>query len=820
MKNYLAKVMALLLCAVMLVGAFGCTPQQPVEPTEAPATQAPETPKVILPDVPADRYDATVTPRTGANENNPLVLSSGNFDGKFSPFFSTSVYDTDAQGQTQAVLLWVDKTGAPQAGIEWPSLAYDYSQEVSADNSTTTTKIILKNGITFSDGVPFTAKDVLFSIYTYCDPLYDGSSTFYSMDIQGLSEYRLQTSAENLTVADAIVAAGISQAEDGTMVMNPANGATVEQQQAFWAYLDQAGEMFAQDIVDYVLGKYLTDAYVADYFSADLTAADITASPELQVAFGMAMWGYGDSYDKATNTFTDALGNAYVIGTDPLTAAEYWKDILATYGYDLSDAGINLEIAGSSRVEDYCRDLYIANEGGVEGGVKSISGITSGVMTCEDGVDREYIQVVSNGVDPTAIFKFNMYIAPFHYYTQGYTGELNEFGVALSDPAFIQVLKDKNGAPLGAGPYVFQEYKDNIITYTANDSFMLGSPKIKTLRYQAIELGAELDAALTGTVHFTDPSASTTIINDITAAQGDYAKLGYTLVDNDGYGYIGINAQFFPEWQVRKALAHAMNVQLTVDNWYGELATVNYRTMTKIQWAYPENPENLFPYDGTGETSKALFLEAGYIYDAAANIMYYPEGHEKAGQQVTIKATVPSAVDQHPAGTVLIDTQKVLASIGVKLDIETDTALLGKLSTAYESGIQMWAAAWGNGGADPDLFQVWYADPTKNQSTSPTAKGLYWLYDNGSEDQKAMLREMNELIIAGRSTLDIEERKVIYAQALELTTGTATEIPTYQRKNMFVYDKNVINADTLFSGEDVTPFQSPIYYIWNVELNG
>ncbi len=82
-----------------------------------------------------------------------------------------------------------------------------------------------------------------------------------------------------------------------------------------------------------------------------------------------------------------------------------------------------------------------------------------------------------------------------------------------------------------------------------------------------------------------------------------------------------------------------------------------------------------------------------------------------------------------------------------------------------------------------------------------------------------MLTELNELIMAGRSTLDTEERKAIYKRALELSTGLAVEIPTYQRKNMYVYNKEVINSDTLFSGDDVTPFQSPISFIWNVELN-
>jgi peptide/nickel transport system substrate-binding protein len=82
-----------------------------------------------------------------------------------------------------------------------PSFAYDYTQEISDDKSTSTYTFILKNGITFSDGKPVTAKDVLFSMYVLSDPMYDGSSTFYTMNIQGMNEYRLQTSADVLKIS-------------------------------------------------------------------------------------------------------------------------------------------------------------------------------------------------------------------------------------------------------------------------------------------------------------------------------------------------------------------------------------------------------------------------------------------------------------------------------------------------------------------------------------------------------------------------------------------------------------------------------------------
>lgn len=826
-NNTLGRLLALALAAMMLFAVVGCQETGNDKPvaTDAPVTTDPtpapteEVPAEILPDVPADRYDATVTPRTGNNATAPLVLSTSTLDGKFSPFFYTSAYDNDVQAQTQIGLLYTDKKGNVLAGVEYPCLAYSYTEDVDYDNNTMTYKIFLKNGITFSDGEPVTAKDVLFNYYVYLDPAYDGISTLYSQKIRGASEYRLQTSAEALAVVDAILAAGITAAEDGTVSYPAADGATPEQQAAFWAYLPEAGKAFAQEIVDYVVGNYNNEQYAPNIGK---TPDEIKADATLQTVFGMVMWGFGGVAD---GVFTDALGNTYTLGTDEVNAEIYWNNILGTYGYNFDEeTGINREKAGDILIETRVKDLYLANEGAVEGGVQTITGITSGKEVCEDGVEREYVEVIIDAVDPVAIYQIGITVAPFHYYTEGFAGELNENGVVTGSAEFMQHMKTKNDKPMGAGPYVFESYKDNVVTFTANDSFMLGSPKIQTLRYQEITLGSEMDALKTGTVHYSDPSASTEIINTITAAEGDYAKLGYILVDNDGYGYIGINARYFKELELRQAIVMAMNPQLSIDDYYGELASVNTRNMTKIQWAYPDDPQPIYAYDETGEQIKQKLIDAGFVYDEAKNIMSYPEGYTDLmgaaySGQVTIKMTLPSDAKDHPAGTIFVNAQEVLAKVGVKADIEVDQNVLNKLSTAYDSGIQVWAAAWGSGGVDPDMFQIWYSDPAENQGTSPESTGLYSLFADGSDEQKAMLTELNSLIMAGRGTLDREERKPIYAQALEIAGELAVQLPTYQRKNMFVFNKDVINAATLFSGEDVTPFQGPLAYIWNVELN-
>ena len=81
---------------------------------------------------------------------------------------------------------------------------------------------------------------------------------------------------------------------------------------------------------------------------------------------------------------------------------------------------------------------------------------------------------------------------------------------------------------------------------------------------------------------------------------------------------LGFKGRLFPS-EVRRLLPmpSMLSWLLTITQ---ELASTNHRTMSRILWAYPNNPEDLFPYDETGETSKKLFVDAGYKYDAEKKI--------------------------------------------------------------------------------------------------------------------------------------------------------------------------------------------------------
>ena len=140
-------------------------------------------------------------------EKTPLTLSTEALDGVFNPFSYTSGADGGVVGQTQLGMLNIDKEGNIVAGWDQPCVAEAYSvvttgkanpnDDKDFSNYYTDYYFAIKKGVKFSDGTDLTIEDVLFYLYVYLDPVYTGSSTMYSIDIQGLSKYRTQSAADD-----------------------------------------------------------------------------------------------------------------------------------------------------------------------------------------------------------------------------------------------------------------------------------------------------------------------------------------------------------------------------------------------------------------------------------------------------------------------------------------------------------------------------------------------------------------------------------------------------------------------------------------------
>ncbi len=796
------RILALLLCLLLLVAAAACAKTEN-DPSAAPS----ESGSGGAADVPSDRRDASS--RTGSNATNPFVISTLQLDGKFTPFYATSGYDDAIVEMTQLTLITSNENAEPVAGLNENTYALSYTMTVAEDQSTSTYQFILKNGLTFSDGTPVTGKDLLFTLYEYLDPAYSGSGTLYSMDIQGLTSYRNQVLGDDAAAGkDAEFAAA---AQERVQAVIDGTGTEADVALA-WELVKaciaaDSGVLISSGYTpaDFALAQ--PDDYAEKYSKTIL----LSYMGLIEYTDGAWVAAEGSNVDVSkleSYTEEECINLAYAYVNANMTVAEYDE----AYGYDVvtdTDAGVS-QLAAALKKE--IAAAYLEEN---KGTVKSISGITLDTVET-DGVTRERLTVVLNGVDPKAIWNFSIQIAPMHYYstpelTAAADGKEN-FGVEFNSTEFQEHIK-KNVVPMGAGPYVACDsagnvttdfskfYSDGIVYFVANDNFMLGAPNIKYLRYKTITMGSEIDNLLNGEVHYSDPQAGTENINKLSGT-----NISHVLVDNLGYGYIGINAKLIPDLYARRALAYAMNVELTLDMYPGGLAEVIYRPMSKVSWAYPQDAEDMYPFDGTGEKSKEMFLMSDNYKEVDGKIV------NKDGSPVTFTFTLPSEAATHPAGAVFTEAQATLAKIGVEIIIDVDANVLNKLET---DTIAVWAAAWSST-IDPDMHQIYCSDPSKNTAGSPKAFGLYYKFTDGSAEEKEILTRLNELIEQGRNSLNVAERKPVYAEACDLVMEMAVEIPTYQRKNMYAYNSDVLDDSTFF--QNITPYKGPIAEIWNVSL--
>ena len=78
-----------------------------------------------------------------------------------------------------------------------------------------------------------------------------------------------------------------------------------------------------------------------------------------------------------------------------------------------------------------------------------------------------------------------------------------------------------------------------------------------------------------------------------------------------------------------------------------------------------------------------------------------------------------------------------------------------------------------------------------------------------------IIQDLSDLIDAGRETNDQDERKAIYADALDLVMQLAVELPTYQRKDNEVFNYTVIDKNSLSANPST--YVSLIDRIWEID---
>ena len=772
MKQLIALLLALVLCLGLLAG---CASKTTDDTTPTDTTPADDTSK----DDTAEPSGEDTTDEIVGNPDGTIVIAETGFEGKFSPFFAASAPDQAAHALTQAVLLNADRRGEIiMHGIEGETRSYngtDYTyygladcEVTENDDGTVTYAITLRDDVTFSDGTPMTIDDVIFNMYVYMDPTYDGSATFYSVPIVGIDEYRGGMD----TRMNVILAAGPDGYEANDLY-------TEEQYNTFWAAFQTAGEKFAQSIADYVMENY--------------GAADFAAA--------VAMWGY-----------------------EANDAAELWSKIVETYGYDLSDDGINKEVATTSITD------FLAEEIG-----DTWNDYIVGVKTGESADHVEGIvktgdysmTLTTSELSTTAIYQLQMEIAPMHYYGDAslYDYDNNSFGFPKGD---LSLVRAKTSTPMGAGPYIFKEYSDGVFYTDANPNYFLGAPKNGHINMKETQEADKITGIQSGALDISDPSYSLEVRNqiaDINGADGDDGAVITTrLMDYRGYGYIALAAGNVkvgddPASQESRDLRKAIMTVLSayrdegIDSYYGETASVINYPISNTSWAAPQVTDDgyqiaystdvegnaIYTADMSTEDKYAAALNAALGYFEAAGytvengqVTAAPEG---AAMEYTVNIG-GSGNGDHPTFQVLTNAAAALKTIGFNL-IVNDMAQAADLFASYKSGeAEGWVAAWQSTN-DPDMYQLYHS------------KGSTNYYEINDAD-------LDELIIAARQTTDQEARKAMYKEAMEIILDWGVELPVYQRSEASIFSSERIVVDSI--PKDMTPYWTYLSEIEQIQV--
>lgn len=451
-----------------------------------------------------------------------------------------------------------------------------------------------------------------------------------------------------------------------------------------------------------------------------------------------------------------------------------WADYLDAEGYDtegISTADQMLEKLAECEYDHYASDYdplsYYKQQivlGSMEDGVDVET--ISGIQRVDDYTCTVLLDSISITAEKTLAWQP---IMPEHYYGKEWKkGDLSS-------------IKELNDKPLGNGPYILKEYKNNLVTMDANPDYFKGEPKIPHIKLQVVNEEDKADLIISGDIDITNPQAEIETLEQLDNA--DYVER--TLVDNPGYGYIAINAESVPDLNVRKGLMHLMNRAPAVNTYYGELGTVIERPMTPTLAEYPKDAKEYYGYD----TAKALeyFKQAGYEQMDGKLV--------KDGKQLVIHAGIGDS-KSHPCTPILTQMANDMEAMGAQLivnDLEFTV-----LSTMVKAGeLDMWVRAWGNT-TSCDLTSIFGSRGSSNE---------HRYYDPQIDQLQAQILQ----------TMDFEERCGLVEKELDMIMDAAIYMPVYQRKNMEAYNGKNVNIATL--PERTTTYWNYVANIEVIEMN-
>lgn len=333
---------------------------------------------------------------------------------------------------------------------------------------------------------------------------------------------------------------------------------------------------------------------------------------------------------------------------------------------------------------------------------------------------------------------------------------------AISSPAAIQAAGEAYGTPtggcVGTGPYKFVSWQEGTeIKLVANEDYWGEKPKIKNIIIRVIpDDSARFLALQAGDIDALEQA----VVEDLATAEADKNLQVLTRPAlNTSYLAFNFKIKEFQDIKVREAVAHAIDKQGLISNFFGKYGTVATNFLPPLLLGHNPDIQD-WTYDP--ELSKSLLAEAGFpdglsevtvaedVTDADGNVLY------TAGQKIPLRLYyMPVTRFYFPAAKEVGEGMAAnlnAAGFKVELYLEGDwPTYLGGRRNGTLMGLYL--LGWGGDNGDPDNFLGYFyatgAEPIKREG---------W-YQNA--DLAAILQEAVTLP-------DPEARAALYRQAEQM----------------------------------------------------
>ncbi|HXA84755.1 MAG TPA: ABC transporter substrate-binding protein, partial [Candidatus Dormibacteraeota bacterium] len=332
----------------------------------------------------------------------------------------------------------------------------------------------------------------------------------------------------------------------------------------------------------------------------------------------------------------------------------------------------------------------------------------------------------------------------------------------VSDGAFGIVPygsgKPFNRNPIGSGPFTFvSQDPDTEVVLRRNDHYWGLHAQVERVRLTIVPDATT--RALELRKGSADISPGGSLSADMVGTLRRYRSLEIEQQPGTVMAYLAFNLRdpILKDVRVRQALAYAIDRAAVLHYLFGDEGRLADSVLPPQHWAYNGDVAH-YPYDPA---------KANAVLDAA--------GYTRGADGVRFHLTMKTSTEETTRLLAAV-MQQQLRQVGIALDIRSF-----EFATFYadvtKGAFQLYSLRWVGGNEDPDIF--YYAF---HSSSFPPKHANRSYYVNP---------EMDRLIDAGRSTVDQEKRKQIYAQVQQILARDLPYIDLWYFDNVVVHSARV-----------------------------